>query len=218
MVNPMPRARRIASVLCRSLLLVTFITVLVFWYRSAHSMDEVILTTAGRLIDITSFRGRLGIDTMRGWPNSEKIHMLSASPSPVDGEPEADPPPPYPTPDIHGIGGDSLSWHGLILTRTTFRVGLNADGTAHWTIPGSIDWDYWKSGAHLSGDMPGLSGEVPYWVLASLVGGPLAISAFLWGLPVVKHWRRRRKGLCPACGYDLRASMDRCSECGRRVR
>ena len=56
---------------------------------------------------------------------------------------------------------------------------------------------------------------VPYWKAAAATGL----------LPLLNLWRiirkraldrrRRRIGLCPRCGYDLRATPDRCPECGK---
>jgi len=52
--------------------------------------------------------------------------------------------------------------------------------------------------------------DVPHWVFVSLFAIP----------PLVRFrgWRRRRRasvaGTCPKCGYDLRATPERCPECG----
>jgi hypothetical protein len=53
--------------------------------------------------------------------------------------------------------------------------------------------------------------RIPWCVLALAAGLP-------WAVFQVRRWRKKRQyppGLCPACGYDLRASPDRCPECGR---
>jgi hypothetical protein len=51
---------------------------------------------------------------------------------------------------------------------------------------------------------------VPYWLACVL----FAAIPGLWLAAAVRRRFRRTAGLCPACGYDLRASPDRCPECG----
>lgn len=54
--------------------------------------------------------------------------------------------------------------------------------------------------------------EIPLWI-------PIIILGTLSGLLLVPSWRRRRgrrrrrRGLCVACGYDLRGSIAYCPEC-----
>ncbi len=55
--------------------------------------------------------------------------------------------------------------------------------------------------------------RVPHWAIVLL----LAVAPLRWVVIRVRHSRRERAGLCQACGYDLRATPDRCPECGTRV-
>ena len=53
-------------------------------------------------------------------------------------------------------------------------------------------------------------GSIPHWALAAaLLMLPAARS-----LPWLRRRIRARHGLCPTCGYDLRATPNRCPECG----
>jgi hypothetical protein len=66
----------------------------------------------------------------------------------------------------------------------------------------------------VAGSFPGLDSFVmvtlPYWLLLLLAAPRVALPIRRWFI----RRRRKRKGLCQTCGYDLRMSTGRCPECG----
>jgi len=76
----------------------------------------------------------------------------------------------------------------------SFIVGKQQGGD--WQTPGSARWT-----DHLQELV------VPYWFILALTLAPGL-------LMIYRHIRRPRAGHCAQCGYDLRASPQRCPECG----
>jgi hypothetical protein len=73
---------------------------------------------------------------------------------------------------------------------------------------------HFKDEARRPGNLPcfigGIECSIPLWSVA-LITLP---GTLLCARAVVRRLRRRRPGTCANCGYDLRATPDRCPECG----
>lgn len=106
--------------------------------------------------------------------------------------------------------------------------GLWDPGFIHRAEKNNGDWSKW-SAAPLSHDTHGpavfgfqtLSNPDPFGgpVYERFIEVPLySVVALFAAVPLVqlRSWRkRRRSGICKFCGYDLRASPERCPECGK---
>ncbi len=53
--------------------------------------------------------------------------------------------------------------------------------------------------------------EIPLWIPTILLGLVLCLTRPFYQR---RHRKRKKLGLCVNCGYDLRASKERCPECG----
>jgi hypothetical protein len=89
------------------------------------------------------------------------------------------------------------SWRASYLFKPTSPTFLGAQaGSAHGLYGGNRFW--W------------IELSIPYWMPACI----FMILPIWWAFAWWKHRRRIKCNVCPACGYDLRSSPQRCPECG----
>jgi hypothetical protein len=120
------------------------------------------------------------------------------------------------------IGFWVFTLHDLYLTGS----GDPAPGTAFWTfgsaggrfqvvydngVPGATPLGNWSfAGIEYGSFNSGWNVWLPWWLPTAL----LFIAPMLWTWRVWRNARRHTGGVCPICGYDLRATPDQCPECG----
>jgi hypothetical protein len=108
------------------------------------------------------------------------------------------------------------------------RDGLRFDAgqERHWTRGDPFPWDRFRhllgfgshDGTYRRRPLPNLTMverdhgiTLPHWLPMFLAA---VAPALLWWRRSGRPRARRRAGRCPACGYDLRGTPDRCPECG----
>ncbi|HEV2292425.1 MAG TPA: hypothetical protein VGR35_01135 [Tepidisphaeraceae bacterium] len=144
-----------------------------------------------------------------------------------------------PAPNLTGTHWELVVGRSLVIDRQDFLVVVpSRDGTYVRLHSAYSDADTFP-GVHLTRQESvfrrRLPGEPPYQMNVParpyhrsfrLDASYLSIAALCSILPLLWLWRRRswlrreriRGGLCPACGYDMRATPSRCPECGADAR
>lgn len=117
------------------------------------------------------------------------------------------------------IGPDAFTEFGALVPR---RDAIRLPGLVAWTntVPSLATFD-WSNAKTLSIEPTGTSGGqtvrfavvvTPFWIPPTFLAA-YPIFALIRG--PLRRWRRRRRGLCLNCGYNLEGNMSGvCPECG----
>jgi hypothetical protein len=209
--------------------LIVLLATAVLWHRAATNTDVLMLAApGGKCLLIKSHEGRwFEVSGVRNWPD-RGFGIWSAGqqlPRPVSvrGGP--------PRTNTWERAGPFLFWqrhavvtsglvsfiHGTLVVPADDGGKLPAYGDGYdradadnaWAgvLPGQRGWLF----------LSGWEVRFPHTYLMAL-GAPLPLVVIpVWLMRRIGRQRRLRAGLCVGCGYDVRASADRCPECGRPV-
>ena len=192
------------------------IGVCVLWVRSYFRMDEVVRTWSGsrpaaadkrylvwvRRLPATSTRGKVVLDLeYLDWDTDEVWRISDLPPTEWNWSSSAKQPGTQglsPPPSVQNPWASQKTfgwnWIWLSIQRQMLMVRDPPGPDSHNTSYQKVE----------------VIALVPWWILLP----PLALLPGTWLRGRFRRRRRRTLGLCLKCGFDLRATPDRCPECG----
>ena len=182
-------------------LIVLAVVVSVLWWRSRTKVDALVLFVGGdgRAQVLASSEGRLCIAlTNIGFGRDRAWTAMCGSSSEIP----------------------AIVTSGLDVTRIQIYPPADPAKVAAGGSPfgdGYLGFTFASSQSHVVEELANsqlVYALIPHWAIAI----PLLLW-ILWRLfgPAAERQRRMRKGQCVNCGYDLRASAERCPECGAEI-
>jgi hypothetical protein len=216
MPRRMRRTRRLARILLNAMTAMSLVlcaATAAMWIRAQWANDRLVYTWIGSDGGVPAVRG-VWSATWRG------SVTFGAASNPIRSDDLA---------NARALAADPASDFGIEAASRqalsyTIWVRTDANDVQAWTHWG-FGWERWSytvkprvlSGLTMGdeGRSVGVTGgrktefALPWWALAIAfaVLPALAVRRYV-------HKRRRQPGTCPGCGYDLRATPDRCPECG----
>jgi hypothetical protein len=179
--------RRVFALLLLAISTLLLLAVACDWVYSFKSSETLLLVRKPRVYAIDSFHGQASL-----WTGD----LMSSSPTYENGlrHRRVDDPGARPAQEFSVVDRDGRDfWFAQFGLTTQRRFPTTAPSAPLNDVIGQI----------------GIA--VPLWFL-TVVFGVMPVVTLVRS---IRRARRYAEGCCPACGYDLRASVDRCPECGR---
>lgn len=200
---PTGSARLVLRFVGSALLLSMLFALCFWWYRTVTRTEGIRYSRGSLTITLEAQDGKIWIELLRWECNSTQREEIGMG----DGV------------QIYRQGvEDQLNSNGDgVVPRGTLFVGLESHLLSRtYQVPHP---SYGFGAYALAPANAGIRFYVisfPFWLVVLLTSSVIGIR--------LRRWRRGRKrcrsraiGLCEVCGYDLRATPDRCPECGTRT-
>jgi hypothetical protein len=182
--------RRIFQILTSTLSLLLCGFLLLLWYRSHRGSDWITYSSGnGVYHEYVTLPGQFRYTRVTGYPGAQTMEWRRET-----------------FPPLRAVFGQQPVYR----TWAIFGVGFDG-GSRRINSPDAAQGVYAPM-------------TVNYQITAVPFAVPALLTAVIGLLPWIRRRRRvrqrdarRKQGLCPTCGYDVRESKERCPECGSSI-